>query len=149
MAINYPRLTTEGNNFLQVMARELGCPDDPVKAGRLVTAVLHVLRSQLTTDQVANLIAQVPMPLKIILVKEWQPANVWPQSRSLDDFLTEIKFYHPRTTSTDFPTVDSIENTVVVVFRHLGTILPKRNLQLLIQNLPPQFVPLLDNLQRA
>ena len=119
MALDFDKFAAKGKEFINALAKDLGYPDDTARAGRVLRAILHVLRDQLTVEEAVQLLAQLPMALKAVFVDQWAPSRERMRLKHIDDFLTEVKYYNPRTAHIDFPSVDSIENSVAIVFRHL------------------------------
>ncbi len=49
--MNFEKYAEKGNRFIKDLARELGCPDDKKKAGRVLKAVLKALRNRLSHEE--------------------------------------------------------------------------------------------------
>jgi uncharacterized protein (DUF2267 family) len=49
MALNLNQYAAEGNTFIRAYAEELGLSENPDKAGRIFTTILHGLREMIST----------------------------------------------------------------------------------------------------
>ncbi|MEP1097336.1 MAG: DUF2267 domain-containing protein [Cyclobacteriaceae bacterium] len=115
MALDFNKFAAKGNQFMKELSKELGCPDDLSKAGRILKAVLHALRNHLTMEESVQLLAQLPMFLKAVYVENWS-LKKHKKVKHLKDFYQEIRDIEPRTADADFPTFDDTSSKVTVVF---------------------------------
>lgn len=70
--INFEKYATEGNEFLNLLAKNLGHEKDKAQVGILLRAVLHELRDCISIAESFNLMAQLPMFLKALYVEQWK-----------------------------------------------------------------------------
>ena len=75
--------------WYQDLASELGA-EDPQYAARVLRAVLHALREQLTPEEGAQLAAQLPTLIRGIYYEEWRPGAVRHLARDVDPFLARV-----------------------------------------------------------
>ena len=86
MALNFNKFAADGNEFIKLLARELGYPKDLKRASRVLRSVLHAFRNQLTIEESVQLIAQFPMFLKAVYVQNWTLHKKGRKPKNLKDF---------------------------------------------------------------
>jgi uncharacterized protein (DUF2267 family) len=92
--------------------------DDEQKAYRSLRAVLHALRDALSTDEVAQFGAQLPMLLRGSFYEGWDPATGRKRYHKLDEFLVRIR--DELTDGDDSDVVDLAYAVFGVVCRHVS-----------------------------
>ena len=100
--MNFESYISKANLFLKEIAIEIGEPDNKAKAGRILKAVLHALRSRLTTEESIHMIAQLPILIKGIYVDGWHLTKLKDESENYSDFLSEVKKFDGKTGNIDF-----------------------------------------------
>ncbi|MBI2279468.1 MAG: DUF2267 domain-containing protein [Bacteroidetes bacterium] len=119
MALNFDKIAIKGNEFLKDLAKELGYPEDTNKAGRVLKAILHALRNQLTVEESVQLMAQFPLFLKAVYVENWSLRKQDNKPRNMTEFIHEIKKINKQTAQHDFKTDDDVDHAIAVVFMSL------------------------------
>jgi uncharacterized protein (DUF2267 family) len=119
MALNFNKFAEQGNGFIKDLSKELGYPEDILRAGRVLKAILHALRNQLTTEESLQLLAQFPMFLKAVYVEKWTLHRSTKKPRRFKDFFHEIKTIDKKTGEHDFPSDANIDHSLSVVFMAL------------------------------
>jgi uncharacterized protein (DUF2267 family) len=100
--MNFETYMAKANVFLRDVAVGIGEPENKAKAGRVLRAVLHALRSRLTADESIHLIAQLPLLIKGIYVDGWHLNQLKDQSNDFSDFLTTVKKFDGNLGDKDF-----------------------------------------------
>lgn len=72
------------------LARELGRPEDPQYAYRVLRSFLHVLRDRLPVEETAQLASQLPELLRGVFYEGWRPADTPQGYHDLSTFLDRI-----------------------------------------------------------
>jgi uncharacterized protein (DUF2267 family) len=71
------------------LAEELGTEDYP-HAYRVLRGFLHTLRDHLSTDETAQLAAQLPIFIRGVFYEGWKPSAVPQRPREAVSFLTQV-----------------------------------------------------------
>ena len=71
MSLNFNQYAQEGNAFLKQYAKEIDLSEQPEKAGRILSSILHGLRSIISVEESLQFVAQLPMFLKAVYVNGW------------------------------------------------------------------------------
>ena len=64
---------------------------DEAQAFTAMRAVLHVLRDRITTDEAADLSAQLPILIRGVYFEGWRPSETPTKERDLDAFLQHVR----------------------------------------------------------
>ncbi len=106
------------NVWLKDVMQELGW-GSPDRAYLALRAVLHTLRDHLSTEEVADLAAQLPMLVRVSYFEGWSPNRRTTQERHKNQFIA-----HVDKAFADDMTVDSEEVTRAVfrvVSKHVSS----------------------------
>lgn len=142
MAVHYfDKHAQEGNTFLAQLAREMGEPDDPKKAERVLKAVLHTLRDRLTLEESFQLMAQFPLFLKGLYASEWKPRQEPLRIRHVEEFIGQASI-RDRSAEQDFVNTERAAFLIKKVFQVLGQYVSDGEWQDVLDNLPKQLHPL-------
>ena len=138
MALNFNQYAAEGNAFLKEYSKEIGLPYNPERAGRILSAVLHGLRSIISVEESLQLISQFPMFLKAVYVNGWSIKTNKNKVKDLEGFIDLIRSLDGKTSLYDFESdeiaEDYIYSTFFVLRRYVSSgemedirdVLPKR-----------------------
>ena len=143
MALHFDKIAASGKHLMNRLARELGNPEDSDKALRTLTAILHVMRDQMAVEKAVRLMSHLPLAIKTVFVHDWTPAHPAPKIKHADDFYAEVRYYDPKTSQLDFPSVESIEHATATVLLNLQRYVPPRDFESLVKSLPQDMKPLL------
>ncbi|MFA6235946.1 MAG: DUF2267 domain-containing protein [Bacteriovorax sp.] len=89
----------------------------------LLRAVLHTIRDQLNTDEVAHFASQLPLLLRGTFYECWDPQDVNPRGMSKYEFMDSVRFHIGR---VNRPFINSINLevgvtlTLRVIFNHVS-----------------------------
>lgn len=96
MPLNFDKHAQKGNEFLNVLAKELGDKTDKAKAGKILRATFKALRNHLTLEENFQLLSQLPMALKAVYVEAWIPTREHEIGRKKIDFVEEVLAYEDK-----------------------------------------------------
>ena len=116
MELNFDQYAAEGNTFMKGYADELGLAKDPEKAGRILTTILHGLRSLISTEDSLQFIAQLPMFLKAVYVNDWAIKTEKEEVKNMDDFIGLLRSISGVAALNDFETDGIVENDIYSTF---------------------------------
>lgn len=117
MTLDFDKYAAIGNKVVRILADDLQTSRD--KAGRILTAVLHVLRQRLTIEESFQLMAQLPMVLKAVYVDGWNYNKPFQRIHRVDEFLDEIRKEDGKNAGYDFGNNEEAKKVVIAVFRVL------------------------------
>ena len=113
--IDFDSYATKGLEVLNVLADDMKIPKD--KAGRILRAVLHAIRSRISLDESFQVIAQLPMVLKAIYVDQWDPWHSFHRIQRLDELVRDVRRSDKGTRDNDLPSDDYARLAIGAVFR--------------------------------
>ncbi|SFR66216.1 DUF2267 domain-containing protein [Maribacter stanieri] len=102
MALNFNKYATEGNTFLKDYSKEMNMANDPDKAGRIFTAIMHALRDIIPTEESLQFISQLPMFLKAVYVNGWAIKKNKPKVKNMTEFLDLVRSHDYPAATNDF-----------------------------------------------
>jgi uncharacterized protein (DUF2267 family) len=125
MALNFNQYATEGNTFMKLYAKELDIIDDPERAGRVLSSVLHGLRSIISVEESLQFMAQLPMFLKAVYVNGWKIKAKRDKVKNVEEFIDLIRAFSRNTSLFDFESdeiaEDYITSTFMVLRRYVSS----------------------------
>ena len=139
MALNFNQYAAEGNTFIKAYAKELGLFDDYDQAGRILSTILHGLRSMISTEESLQLIAQLPMFLKAIYVNGWTLRAKREKIKNMEDFIDYLRSIGGKTSLIDFYSDEIAEADVFSTFKMLRNYVSKGQMEDVIDQLPKQL----------
>jgi len=145
MALNFDKVADEGNAFIRSFARELGIPDDEMRAGRIVRSTLHGLRGLISVEESLQMIAQFPMFLKGVYVDGWSPSKRTKRIKHIEDFIDEIKRLDGRSADHDYPSYGEAERSIDLLFQTLRQYVSLGELKDIETMLPKELKLMLRN----
>ncbi len=118
MAINFENHAQKGQEFVNEVALELGAPRDKDRATRILRAVLHGLRNNITPQESLQLIAQLPWFIKALYIEGWR-WNSDLKTRTLEQFIESVRQEDGKVGDVDFGDDKSALLAIEAVFRVL------------------------------
>jgi uncharacterized protein (DUF2267 family) len=119
--MNFESYVINANKFLKDVAIEIGEPDNRAKAGRVLKAVLHILRTRFTAEESIHFAGQLPILIKGIYVDGWHLTRFRNNPDNNSDLLTDIKSFEGNWGYNDFSndakTIDMIRGVLRVLKR--------------------------------
>lgn len=116
MALNFNQYAVEGNTFLKQYAKELCLSEDPDRAGRVLSSILHGLRSIISIEESLQFIAQLPMFLKAVYVNGWSIKANRPRIKDVEEFIDLIRSLDDKTSLYDFESDEIAEDYIYSTF---------------------------------
>jgi len=125
MSLNFNQYAVEGNTFLKQYTKELCLSEDPERAGRVLSSILHGLRSIISVEESLQFIAQLPMFLKAVYVNGWSIKTKKDKIKNIEGFIDLIRSLDGKTSSYDFESdkiaEDYIYSTFLVLRRYVSS----------------------------
>lgn len=144
MALNFDKFANDGKAFLNRLAADLGYPENPGKAGRVLKAVFHALRDRISPEESLQLIAQLPMFLKAAYVEGWHSFKAPPRIHQLEEFIDEVIAADGKTGIIDFPTDAEAGHSIRAVFKALRAYVSEGEIEDIQSELPKALKELLN-----
>jgi len=145
MSLNFNQYAVEGNLFLKEYAEELRIYDDPERAGRVLSSILHGLRSIISVEESLQFIAQLPMFLKAVYVNGWTIKANKQRVKDMEGFIDLIKSLDGKTASFDFESDENAEDFIYTTFLILRRYISKGEMEDIRGELPKQLKSLIFN----
>jgi uncharacterized protein (DUF2267 family) len=139
--MKYEQFAQDAQKFLKEVASELGDATNLDQAERIMTSVLHTLRTLLTPQESLHLIAQLPMLIKGIYVNSWHLSEKQ-RIRSLDEFIEALMLQNPRTAAQDFGNDEKAIERAKAVFRVLRNHIAIGEVKDIVSQLPSELTEL-------
>ena len=108
----------KAREWVHDLANELGRPEDPHYAYRVMRSFLHVLRDRLPVEEAAHFAAQLPELVRGLYFEGWRPADTPQAYHDLNTFLERIADEGRLAGETE--AAYAAEAAVRVVARHVG-----------------------------
>jgi uncharacterized protein (DUF2267 family) len=135
MALNIHHLAEKGREFLGKAAQLMQLTHDENMAGRVVRAVLHTLRDQLSAEENLQLLAQLPVLIKGMYVEGWKMA---PRQRIHNEieFFEEVRKKLGSMAAHDLGNNDTARRRVSGVFETLSEYVSEGEMADVVAQLP-------------
>lgn len=108
----------KAREWVRDLAKELGRPEDPQYACRVLRSFLHTLRDRLPVEEAAHLAAQLPELVRGLYFEGWRPADTPQAYHDLNTFLERIA--HEGRLAGDTEAAFAAEAAVRVLASHVG-----------------------------
>ena len=133
----FEKYSKEGQQILQTLADELGCPDNTERAGRTLKSVLYALRNRYTLEESLELLDALPFSLKAVYVDHWSIHRHLPEPiTDLDDLINEARKVDKDSSIQDFTTHDEAKQAIYAVFRVIGRYMGNEEVKHMVAVLP-------------
>lgn len=139
MALNFNQYAAEGNTFMKAYAKELSLFEDHDQAGRILSTILHGIRSLISTEESLQLIAQLPMFLKAVYVNGWTIRTKKEKVKNMEDFINYLRTLSGNTSLIDFYSDEIAEADVHSTFKMLRNYVSSGQMEDIIGQLPKQL----------
>lgn len=145
MTANINKYMEEANVFFNNVAKELGNPGDIDHASRVARAVLHSIRDRIAPEQSMHIISQLPMILKGIYVDGWKITMKTADSKTIDEFLDEVRAHSMNAAGRDFGNDQQAREVVVAVLKVIQNYVDEGEIRDLKAHLPKPLADLIQN----
>jgi len=145
MALNFNKYVQSGQAFLNELADRLGTPKDQDRAARILKTILHLLREQISVQESAQLIAQLPMFLKAVYVDGWRIGAKQNKIRDYELFVCEVRCPPANKVYSDFDSDEETIEAIRIVFGMIQEKVSKGEIEDILGNLSPEIRPLFTN----
>ena len=145
MALNFNQYAAEGNAFLKEYAEEMNLADNPDKAGRILSAVLHGLREIISVEESLQLIAQLPMFLKAVYVNAWSIKTKKNKVKRMEEFIDLVRSFDGVTSIYDFENNEVAEHYINTTFFVLRKYISPGEMQDIRDELPKDLKDMIFN----
>jgi len=139
MALNFDQFAVEGNSFLKEYAEQIDLTEDPEKAARILSAVLHGLRKIISVEESLQLISQFPMFLKAVYVNGWTTNRTKTKVKHMPQFVDLVRSFDGGTSNYDFVSDELAEHYINTTFFALRKYVSAGELQDIKDNLSKQL----------
>jgi uncharacterized protein (DUF2267 family) len=145
MSLNFNQYAAEGNAFLKQYAKELCLSEDPERAGRVLSSILHGLRSIISVEESLQFIAQLPMFLKAVYVNGWSIKANKQRVKDVEGFIKLIRSLDGKTSLYDFESDEIAEDYIYSTFLVLRMYVSSGEMDDLRGELPKRLKGLIFN----
>jgi len=139
MGLNFNQFAVEGNSFLKEYAEQMDLTEDPDKAARILSAVLHGLREIISVEESLQLISQFPMFLKAVYVNGWSINKTKTKVKHIPQFVDLVRSFDGLTSNNDFVSDELAEHYINTTFFALRKYVSAGELQDIRDNLSKQL----------
>jgi uncharacterized protein (DUF2267 family) len=145
MSLNFNQYAVEGNTFLNEYAQELDLANDTERAGRVLSSILHGLRSIISVEESLQFIAQLPMFLKAVYVNGWSIKAKKQRVKNMEGFIDLIRCLDGKTSLYDFESDEIAEDYINATFLILRKYVSSGEMEDIKGELPKQLKGLIFN----
>jgi uncharacterized protein (DUF2267 family) len=144
MFLDFEQYSKRATVFLEEVARELGTPDDPGHAGRVLTAVLHSLRDMITVEESLDLMAEFPIYIQAIYIDGWKVPGRQKKLIKQEEFLEDVRSQIGISYQKDFGDIENTRKEVQAVFRVINKYISEGEIKDIKSQLPAAIASLLS-----
>ena len=117
MSLGFKKNAVKRNEFVRLVAQDLEVSLD--KAGRIIRALIHALRSRLSYKESFQLLAELPVWLTVVYVAGWRFDKNFNRISHVNDFLDEVRQEDGGLAAYDFGKNSKAGVAVASVFKAL------------------------------
>lgn len=142
--VNMGKFTEEANAFFKEVAAALNNADDIDHASRVTAALFNALRDRLAPQESMHIISSLPMILKGMYVDGWKIGQERNTSKTVTEFLDEVREYAAVTAARDFGNDPQARSNVQAVLSVLSKYIPEGEWNDIKAQLPESIAHLFD-----
>jgi uncharacterized protein (DUF2267 family) len=128
----------EAEYFIKDLALQLGTPNDPFHAVRVLKALFTELRRRIIPDESLHLISQLPLILKGLYVDGWAINEPLSEARNFNEFLNELRTNSERKASADFANDELARKKIRITLQAIKKFIPDDEVGQLRDELPKE-----------
>ena len=118
--LNFEKFAKEAYDYVNILARELGHPEEKERVLQIWRAVMHTVRDRIHPGESFQLFAPLPMIFKGIYVEDWKysekPKNKF---ETVEEMEQEVKKLQSQYGEEDFPWKKSTEEIISITIDSL------------------------------
>jgi uncharacterized protein (DUF2267 family) len=120
MPLDFETYAQKGNEFVNLLMKNLGVENERERAARILRSVLRTMRNHLSLEESSDLLAQLPMAIKAVYVDGWRMTQQHRRVSTLQEFANEVLKEHGATAWRDFSNPDEVILAVRAVVETLA-----------------------------
>ena len=136
MALEFENYAMKGNEFINLLAKNLGNADDRDRAARVLRAVFRTMRNHLSLEESSDLLAQLPMALKSVYVDGWKMTQPHRRVRTMKEFSGEVLKAYGQSAWRDFSNLEEVEASVRAVIETMAYYVSANEMEQAFATLP-------------
>lgn len=139
MPLDFENYAQKGNEFVNLLMKNLGVDGERDRAARILRAVLRTMRNHLSLEESSDLLAQLPMAIKAIYADGWRMTQPHQRVSTLQDFANEVLKQHGTTAWRDFSNPDEVVFAIRAVIETLAEYVSVGELEQAFASLPKEL----------
>lgn len=139
MPLDFENYAQKGNEFVNLLMKNLGAEEGRDRAARILRAVLRTLRNHLSLEESSDLLAQLPMAIKAVYVDGWRMTQPHQRVSTMREFANEVLKNHGSTAWRDFSNPDEVVVAIRAVIETLAEYVSVGELEQAFGSLPREL----------
>lgn len=139
MPLDFESYAQKGNEFVNLLMKNLGAEDERERPARILRAVLRTLRNHLSLEESSDLLAQLPMAIKAVYVDGWRMTQPHQRVRTMQEFADEVLKQHGPNSWRDFSSPEEVVFAVRAVIETLAEYVSTGELEQAFASLPQEL----------
>ncbi|HEY8512251.1 MAG TPA: DUF2267 domain-containing protein [Cyclobacteriaceae bacterium] len=139
MPLDFETYAQKGNEFVNLLMKNLGVEDERDRAARILRSVLRTMRNHLSLEESSDLLAQLPMAIKAVYVDGWRMTQLHRRVSTMQEFANEVLKEHGNAAWRDFSNPDEVILAVRAVVETLAEYVSVGELEQAFASLPKEL----------
>jgi uncharacterized protein (DUF2267 family) len=144
MARDFKHYSDEAQKFVELLAVDLGCPQDIDKTKRILKAVLHTIRDRIIIAESFQLLAQLPMLIKGLYVENWKYTERPSKFRTKESLLQALIDSEHLSKPHDFPNETFAIFALNRVLKNISRYISPGEMKDIVAELPTEIQEIID-----
>lgn len=137
--LKFEKFTKEAYDYVNVLARELGHPEEKERVLIIWRAVMHSIRDRIHLGESFQIFAPLPMIFKGIYVEDWKYSEKPPKNfDTIEEMKEEVKATQAQYGEEDFPWKKSTEEIISITIDSLKQFLQEGQIKDLRDQMPKE-----------